>query len=147
MDGRLTHDGAGRHGMVGSSVSSLQTRLTFKQTFPVASQYIGDRQESDDKIGGAPGTPTELTKIGNDTRSASRSPSDPEHFEAREDVASNSEVDARGAHLDLDSVALDEPGPRLSIDTEQPATPGGSRKRKSDRRTVENTQSKRRKDS
>jgi hypothetical protein len=139
MGGRL------RHGKVGGNVSSMRFRLTSKQTFPVANQYLSDREENDGDIGGAPGT--ELANIGNATRSASRSPNDPENFEAREDSGSNSEVDVRGAHLDLDSVALDEPVPRLSIDTEQPATPGGSRKRKSDRRTAENTQSKRRKDS
>jgi hypothetical protein len=147
MGGRLTPDGAGRHGKVGGNVSSMRFRLTSKQTFPVANQYISDKQESNGEIGGAPGT--ELAKIGIDARCPARltSPNNSEHLEAREDVGSNSEVDVRGAHLDLDSVALDEPVPRLSIDTEQPATPGGSRKRKSDRRTAENTQSKRRKDS
>jgi hypothetical protein len=145
MDGKLAHDGAGRHGKVGSNVSSMQSRLTFRQTFPVANQYISDREESDGEIGGAPGT--ELVKIGSDARSASRSPSDPEHLEAREDVGSNSEVDARGAQLDLDGGASDEPVPQLSIDAEQPETPGGSRKRKPGERTAENTQPKRRKDS
>jgi hypothetical protein len=43
----------------------MQSRLKSKQTFPVANQYISDKQESDGQIGGVPGI--ELEEIGSDT--------------------------------------------------------------------------------